>query len=71
MDAVSHKNCAVYFGGRYYENWSEDYTLSIRYENRRQVLARCGLVADETVERRSFARSLTRLLRRWALLFAP
>ena len=36
-----------------------------------QVLARCGLVADETVERRSFARSLTRLLRRWALLFAP
>ena len=41
MDAVSHKNCAVYFGGRYYENWSEDYTLSIRYENRRQVLARC------------------------------
>ena len=41
MDAVSNKNCAVYFGGRYYENWSEDYTLSIKYENRRQVLARC------------------------------
>ena len=40
MDAVSNKNCAVYFGGRYYENWSEDYTLSIKYENRRQVLAR-------------------------------
>ena len=40
MDAVSNKNCAVFFGGRYYENWSEDYTLSIKYENRRQVLAR-------------------------------
>ena len=41
MDALSSRNCAVYFGGRYYENWSEDYTLSIRYENRRQVMARC------------------------------
>ena len=40
MDSVSEKCCTVYFGGRYYENWSEDYTLSIRYENRRQVLAR-------------------------------
>ena len=40
MDSVSEKCCTVYFGGRYYENWSEDYTLSVRYENRRQVLAR-------------------------------
>ena len=40
MDALSNKNCTVFFGGRYYENWSEDYTLSIRYENRRQVMAR-------------------------------
>ena len=40
MDALTEKCCTVYFGGRYYENWSEDYTLSIRYENRRQVLAR-------------------------------
>ena len=41
MDAVNNRNCAVYFGGRYFENWSEDYALSIRYENRRQVMARC------------------------------
>ena len=39
MDAVSDKTYNVFFGGRYYENWSEDYTLSITYENRRQVLA--------------------------------
>ncbi len=39
MDAVSDKTYNVYFGGRYYENWSEDYTLSITYENRRQVIA--------------------------------
>ena len=40
MDAVNNQNCTVFFGGRYYENWSEDYTLSVRYENRRQVTAR-------------------------------
>ena len=39
MDAVSDKTYNVFFGGRYYENWSEDYTLSITYENRRQVIA--------------------------------
>ena len=40
MDAVSEKCCTVYFGGRYYEDWSEDYTLSIRYVGRRQIMAR-------------------------------
>ena len=39
MDAVSDKTYNVFFGGRYFENWSEDYTLSITYENRRQVIA--------------------------------
>ena len=40
MDAVNDKIYNVYFGGRYHEDWSEDYTLSIHYENRRQVQAR-------------------------------
>ena len=40
MDAINHKVYNVYFGGRYHEDWSEDYTLSIHYENRRQVQAR-------------------------------
>ena len=40
MDAVNDKTFTVYFGGRYFEDWSEDYTLSIRYENRRAVTAR-------------------------------
>ncbi len=39
MDAVNNQAYNVYFGGRYYENWSEDYTLSITYVNRRQVTA--------------------------------
>ena len=40
MDALNDKVYNVYFGGRYQEEWSEDYTLSIRYENRRTVQAR-------------------------------
>ena len=40
MDAVNNNTYTVYFGGRYHEDWSEDYTLSIHYENRRQVQAR-------------------------------
>lgn len=40
MDALNNKTCTVYFGGRYYEDWAEDYTLSIHYENRRAVTAR-------------------------------
>ena len=40
MDPVNEKCCTVYFGGRYYEDWSEDYSLSVRYMNRRQVMAR-------------------------------
>jgi len=40
MDAVKEKTYKVYFGGKYHEDWSEDYTLSIHYENRRQVEAR-------------------------------
>ena len=39
MDAVNDKTFTVYFGGRYHEDWTEDYTLSIHYENRRQVQA--------------------------------
>ena len=39
MDAVSDKTYNIFFGGRYYENWSEDYTLSVTYENRRRVIA--------------------------------
>ncbi len=39
MDAVNRQCYKVYFGGKYQEDWSEDYTLSIRYENRREVLA--------------------------------
>ncbi len=41
MDALIGNTCYVYFGGKYQEDWSEDYTLSIHYENRRQVIARC------------------------------
>ena len=40
MDAVNENCFKVYFGGKYQEDWSEDYTLSIHYENRREVLAR-------------------------------
>ena len=40
MDAVSSKTYRVYFGGSYREQWSEDYVLSIAYENRRWVEAR-------------------------------
>ena len=40
MDAVNEKTYSIYFGGKYREDWSEDYTLSICYENRRCVLAR-------------------------------
>ena len=39
MDAVNDKTYTVYFGGKYSEDWSEDYTLSVHYENRRQVKA--------------------------------
>ena len=39
MDAVSDKTYNVFFGGRFFENWSEDYTLSVTYENRRRVIA--------------------------------
>ena len=39
MDAVNEKTYTVYFGGRYHEDWTEDYCLSIHYENRRQVQA--------------------------------
>ena len=39
MDAVKDKTYTVYFGGKYFEDWSEDYTLSVHYENRRQVKA--------------------------------
>ena len=39
MDAVNETSYAVYFGGRYHEDWTEDYILSIHYENRRQVQA--------------------------------
>ena len=39
MDAVNETSYAVYFGGRYHEDWTEDYSLSIHYENRRQVQA--------------------------------
>ena len=41
MDALNGMTCNVYFGGRYQEDWSEDYTLSIHYENRRMAIARC------------------------------
>ena len=40
MDAVNNNTYTVYFGGKYQEEWSEDYTLSIRYQNRREVQAR-------------------------------
>ncbi len=40
MDVLEDRTYYVYFGGQYFEDWSEDYTLSIRYEKRRQVLAR-------------------------------
>ena len=29
MDVLNDKIYNVYFGGRYHEDWSEDYTLSI------------------------------------------
>ena len=40
MDAVNPKTYRIYFGGSYRERWSEDYVLSIAYENRRWVEAR-------------------------------
>ncbi|MBQ9685297.1 MAG: glycoside hydrolase family 13 protein [Oscillospiraceae bacterium] len=40
MDAVRGRTYRVYFGGSYREQWSEDYVLSIAYENRRWVEAR-------------------------------
>ena len=39
MDALNDKTYTVYFGGRYHEDWTEDYALSIHYENRREVQA--------------------------------
>lgn len=40
MDAVKNRIYKIYFGGSYRECWSEDYTLSIAYENRRCVEAK-------------------------------
>jgi hypothetical protein len=40
MDAVTDNIYKVFFGGRYMEDWTEDYKLTIRYENRREVLAK-------------------------------
>lgn len=40
MDAVKDRIYKIYFGGSYRECWSEDYTLSIAYENRRFVEAK-------------------------------
>lgn len=39
MDAVSERKVNVWFGGCYREQWSENYILSIIYENRRCVEA--------------------------------
>ena len=39
MDAVSERKVKVWFGGCYREQWSENYILSIIYENRRCVEA--------------------------------
>lgn len=35
MDAVKDRTYKIYFGGSYRECWSEDYTLSIAYQDRR------------------------------------
>ena len=37
MHAVKDKKYKVYFGGSYKENWSDDYTLSITYQDRKSV----------------------------------
>lgn len=42
MDAVSERKVKVWFGGCYREQWSENYILSIIYENRRCVEAAPG-----------------------------
>ena len=39
MYAVKHKRYNIYFGGSYIENWSDDYTLSVIYADRRRVEA--------------------------------
>ena len=39
MHAVKDRTYTIYFGGTYTENWSEDYTLSISYKDRRSVTA--------------------------------
>ena len=41
MDAVSNNTYTIYFGGTYVEHWSEDYSLSVTYDSRRAVRARC------------------------------
>ena len=39
MDAVRDRLYPVFFGGTYRECWGEDYSLSVEYEGRKQVLA--------------------------------
>ena len=39
MHAVKDRIYTIYFGGSYTENWSEDYTLSIAYKDRKAVEA--------------------------------
>ena len=39
MHAVKDREYSIYFGGSYTENWSEDYTLSIAYKDRKTVQA--------------------------------
>lgn len=39
MDAVTARKYNIYFGGNYYERWTDDYRMSVVYENRKVVEA--------------------------------
>jgi len=39
MDVLRDRECKVYFGGSYWERWTEDYHLSLEYRDRSYVTA--------------------------------